>query len=477
MQQAQIDLMNLKDIYRWRNSPADWFREVLGFNTIWKKQIEIAESVRDHQKTAVRSGHSVGKTAIAARIGMWYLYCFYPSVVVTTAPTWRQVERFLWGEVHKAYNGAKIPLGGELFSTELRLDKKGKEWYMFGVSTDDPDKFVGEHELYILFIVDEAPGVPAEIFEAMEGSLGSPYAKVLLIGNPTDSSGFFGRVFFDPSEATDWNHIHINCWDSPNVIAGKNIIPQLCSYDWPAKMKKKWGENDNRYRVRVLGEFPIEAKNVLVSYANTQYALQNRLPQSEYLSEPAILAVDVARFGDDQTILLRRQGGYVRILHKVAENTVPEVIGQVLRILKADPIIKQVNVDVIGIGGGVVDGLEEEQNHGSPETRKLLQRVSIVAVNGAYSAPNDIDFDNLRAELAWRVKQAFEDRVLDIVDEDIALQANSIKYSYTKKGRYLIESKDSYKKRFKKSPDEFDALMLSYADISEDEKKPGLWIW
>ena len=167
----------------------------------------------------------------------------------------------------------------------------------------------------------------------------------------------------------------------------------------------------------------------------------------------------------------------MRILHKIAENTIPEITGQIIRILKADPMIKQVNVDVIGVGGGVIDELEELQNHGSSENKKLLEGISIVAVNGAYKATNDIDFENLRAELAWRAKNAFENKELDIVDEDIGLQGNSLKYSYTKKGRYLIESKESYKRRFKKSPDEFDALMISYAEINENEMKPGLWIW
>ena len=476
---AQTDsgLLNLQDIFRWRRDPKAWFEEVLGFTTYWKKQIEVAEAVRDHQKVAVRSGHDVGKTAIASRIGLWYLYNFYPSVVITTAPTWRQVERQMWKEVHKAFNAAKIPLGGDLFSTELRLDRKGKDWYMIGFSTDDPDKFQGEHELYILFIIDEAPGVDDSIFEALEGSLGSPYSKVLMIGNPTNPNSYFGRVFLNPSESVDWYHMHISCWESPNVVAGKNIIPQLCAFDWPEKMRKKWGEEDNRYRVRVLGEFPKEAKNVLVSYFDTQYALDNRLESKDYSSFPKVLAVDVARFGDDQTILLKRQGGYARIVKKISENTIPEITGGIMSVLKSEPSINRIVVDAVGVGGGVVDELEENKNSGSDDLRRLLSNVQIVAVNGAYKATNDIDFENLRAELAWRVRTAFQDKELDIVDEDICLQANSITYSYTKKGKYLIESKDSYKRRFNRSPDELDALMLSYAELEETERKPGLWIW
>jgi phage terminase large subunit len=128
----------------WERSKADpvwWVKEFLGV-TLWQKQCDIAESVRDNKRTSVRSCHGAGKTFDAAMLVLWFLLCHPGARVITTAPTFRQVEKVLWQEIRKAHKAAKIPLGGDMTLTQFKIDDG---WFAFGFSTDDPDSMQGQH--------------------------------------------------------------------------------------------------------------------------------------------------------------------------------------------------------------------------------------------------------------------------------------------------------------------------------------------
>src|SRR5205807_8143935 len=112
--------------------------------------------VRDHKRTAVRSAHGVGKTAIAARVVLWFLAAHPYSKVVTTAPTWHQVREQLWREIHVAHGRAAGFFDGELNDTRLEL---APDWFAIGLSTDRPERFAGHHAAELLLVVDEASGV------------------------------------------------------------------------------------------------------------------------------------------------------------------------------------------------------------------------------------------------------------------------------------------------------------------------------
>lgn len=171
-----------------KKDPVGWVQEVLGA-VPWSKQREILESIRDHPKTAVRSCHGVGKSFTAGQVILAFLFNFPRSIVLSTAPTWRQVEKLVWKEVRASYRRSKVPLGGHLLPKSPAIQIVQDEWYAIGLSTNDPDRFQGFHEKYILVVVDEAAGVPEDIFEAIEGVLTSEHARLLLLGNPTSLSG------------------------------------------------------------------------------------------------------------------------------------------------------------------------------------------------------------------------------------------------------------------------------------------------
>jgi hypothetical protein len=216
----------------------------------------VLNAVRDHRRVAVRACHGVGKTKVAAWVAIWFLYCHRNSKVITTAPTWHQVENLLWREIHAAHATSRIPLGGKVLQTQIEL---GKQWFALGLSTDKPERFQGFHAENILLIVDEASGVDQRIFEAAEGFLTSPGAKLLLIGNPTQLSGEFYNAFRSPL----YHKIHISAFDSPNLKAGKIVRPYLVTPEWVEEKRIKWGEDSPMWYSRVLGEFPEQGDDTL----------------------------------------------------------------------------------------------------------------------------------------------------------------------------------------------------------------------
>ena len=144
---------------------------------LWLKQQEILRSVDTHRKTAVKACHASGKTFVAAIAVLWWLITRPNGIVVTTAPTWLQVERVLWGELHSAILRAayKFPRPS---ATKLDL---GPNRYAIGISTNETVRLQGFHG-DVLIIIDEAPGVSPEIYEAIEGILAGGDCRILAIG-------------------------------------------------------------------------------------------------------------------------------------------------------------------------------------------------------------------------------------------------------------------------------------------------------
>ena len=180
-------------------NPVGWARDILGIH-LWSRQRDIVESVRDHRRTAVRSGHGVGKTLTAAAVVLWFLDTHLESRVITTATKWSQVEMLLWHELGQLHARAKKRIEAQeraIFrvdplKTQLQLPD-GR--YAIGLSSkpENSESFAGHHAPNILVVYDEASGVHRKIYEVGEGYMTTDGAKSLLIGNPTRTSG----VFFD----------------------------------------------------------------------------------------------------------------------------------------------------------------------------------------------------------------------------------------------------------------------------------------
>lgn len=450
-----------------RNEP-EWFvSRVLGAD-LWHKQAEVLKCVRDHPRTAVRSCHGAGKSFVAAHAILWFLYSFAPSIVLSTAPTWRQVEKLVWKEVRAAFRRARVPLGGCLLPRRPELQIIQDEWYAAGLSTNEPERFQGFHEENILVVVDEAAGVPEEIFEAVEGVLTSEHARLLLLGNPTS----IGGTFYDAFRTPGWATVAISAFDTPNFtafgiteddiregtweakIAGALPNPKLITPAWAADKYRSWGPSSPAYQARVLGRFPEQAEDALIPLSWIESAMERWEDAPE--GEPVEIGVDVARYGEDKTVIAVRRGSKVMPLRVYAKESTMETVGRVIAECRA-VTPSRIKVDVIGIGAGVVDRLAE-------------QRYPVVGVNVGESALDPERFANLRSELWWNLRERLDpnpkanpDPAALPPDDELLADLSGVKYRITSRGQIEVEQKEDMKKRLGRSPDRADAVVLAFA--------------
>ena len=256
----KIEVSEVKAQFKKKLQSPEYFTGKILNKKLWPVQAEILNSVRDNPRTAVRSCHGIGKTFTAAMCILWFLYTHPKAIVLSTAPTWRQVEKLIWKEIRSAYRQSAIPLGGNLLPKTPELHLIHDEWYAAGLSTNEPDRFQGFHEEHILVVVDEAAGVNLEIFEAIEGILTSSGARLLLIGNPTS----IGTPFYDAFTKPGYKTFHVSAYDTPNFtdagITPEDIAndtwqdkakeipyPQLITPQWVSDRFKSWGETSAPY--------------------------------------------------------------------------------------------------------------------------------------------------------------------------------------------------------------------------------------
>jgi hypothetical protein len=425
-----------KLLIKYQHDPVAWVVDVLGANP-WDKQMEILESVAKNKRTSVRSCHGAGKTKTAAWAVLWYLHTMPKSVVITTAPTWTQVENQLWREIRSEHAKAKIPLGSKVLRTKMEIDAN---WYAIGLSTDKPGRFQGYHAEDILVVVDEASDVPEEIFQAVEGFMTSKGAKMLLIGNPNHISGEFYRSHHAP----EYNKIHISCYDTPNFQGRGNIRPYLVTPEWVEEKRAQWGEESPLFQIKCLGEFPTTAIDCVLPIAWLRSAREATRVEFE---GKKVIAVDVARFGDDRTVAYVMEGTDI-IEELILTNKDTMYVAGAVHILarKHNPLT--IAVDVIGVGAGVADRLREMGNN-------------VLDINSAARASDSTMYQNLRAEMWWEARKLFQEKevYLSWPDEELLQELSCVQYAF-KNGKVQIEGKEDVKRRLGKSPDKADAYIM-----------------
>lgn len=432
----------------YRTDPQAWAADKLGIH-LWSKQREIAASVANHRRTAVRSCHGAGKSFTAGTLSAWWIDTHPPgeAIVVSTAPTYKQVHAVLWEEIRAAHRKGRLP------GTVLQTDewKIGDVLVGLGRKPADHDQhgFQGIHRRYVLAILDEACGIPDPLWTAVEAITTNADCRILAIGNPDDPATEFGKVC---TAGSGYNVIGISSFDTPN-LSGEPVPdqmrPLLPDPGWVEDARRRWGEDSPVYKAKVLGEFPEISQDTLIPQRHIVEAQIRELPLS---AEPE-LGVDVARYGTDRTVITVAQGGHVRIVESRGKQSTVETTGRVIERFRSTRA-KKIRVDGVGVGGGVVDQLAEQ---GYP----------VLDMQAGAGSSDPAIYKNARAEWYWGLRQIFEQGAIDIDpdDDDLAAQLGGLRYSYTSRGQIVIESKDDLRKRGQPSPDRADAVMLAMARV------------
>lgn len=420
-----------------KEDPVLFCQKILGIEP-WAKQREILYSVRDNPNTICVSCNAGGKSFISAAVVLWFLFAHKDSMVLTSAPTWRQVTSVLWAEISKMYANAKYPLGGELITGKLEI---GPKWYALGLPSSEEVRFQGYHAEHILIVFDEAAGIDPHIYTAAQGNLTSQNSRMLLIGNPTSPTG----MFYEYSKNPNWHRINISAFDSP-AIEEPDKFPFLVNRKWITERAAEWGTSSPMYISRVLGEFPVESEETLIPLSWLQAAVkryETRAGKDLLISDHVYLGCDVARYGSDKSVCATYQPNKILPLKKLQGKdtvAVQRMVNQ--EALAAGNKLVQITVDDTGVGGGVTDNLRH-------------QMMPVIGVNFNQKAQNRRFFRNARCEIMWNVREVF--KAGDIAcppDDELLNQLASIKYTMDQKTNFIeIESKEEMKERGLKSPD------------------------
>ena len=464
----------------------------LGFD-VFPQQLQTQEAVLNNQKVAIRGCHSSGKTFFMAGVAVWWVLRNNPALVLTTAPTFEQVTKIMWGEINKL-----VPMVQEKLGLKLKLPDKS-QWQLepkrqvLGRSTNRAVQLQGYHSENMLLIIDEAPGLEEDLWGAIDGITASGRTRIVMLGNPTISSG----MFYEASNFRQgWKTVAFNALrDNPNVLTlplgewrEKDIPPGLGDEElgrlatlvqmedddpeldadvthhmtnrrWIRDRWMDWGRRgDPQWYSRVLGEFPPENADSLISRGHLDEA--RREPEMEIEEAEGIeWGVDVAGSGQNDTVVAARSGddmlGIWAFPHKDARRAVLQLL---LPYLNQTSVVR---IDMAGMGEYFVNWIAEEiAKSGLP--------VEVLGVNVGRSSSdqNKVNY-LLRMELSWNLKTRFErGRIRGVTDEKLRRELLSLVWSVNDRGVREMESKRKMKERGVPSPDRADALTLAYADLT-----------
>lgn len=430
-------------------------------------QISILNKIRDGLaidkaiQEAVASGHGIGKSALVAWIILWAVSTFEDTKGVVTANTETQLKTKTWAELAKWHRLCINKHWFEMTATALYSKDPAHEktWRidMIAWSERNTEAFAGLHNQgkRILIIMDEASAIPDIIFEVSEGALTDEHTQIIwcAFGNPTRNTGRFRECFGRFKHR--WDHSQI---DSRTVsLTNKEQIAQ-----WVAD----YGEDSDFVRVRVRGVFPRAGSMQFIS-SDIADAAANRECKAESF-DPLVIGVDVARFGDDQSIIQFRRGRDAKTiqpikLRGVDTMTLAAKVAECYRTYKPHAVF----VDGTGVGGGVVDRLRQlnipviEVQFGAAPDRSLPGQD-----NDAYA--------NKRAEMWGNLRTWLKGGSIPN-DPELIADLTGVEYGFVlRDGRdaIILEKKSDMKKRGLASPDCADALALTFAyAVSVDAKR------
>jgi hypothetical protein len=418
----------------------------------WSIQARIAESVRDNPQTAVPSCFGSGKDWIAARPVCWWVST--GGIAITTADTYRQVRDILWRELRKAHIRGGLP--GHIPQVESRWEVPETGAFAIGLKPDDynPEGFQGIHGAKVLVVIDEANGVGADLWEATKGLVVNEQSRILAIGNPHEPMG----PFFEACRSKTWHVIHISVFDTPNFThepVPEKAQAELVSPFWLEQRREEGLEGTPWWQAKVLGQFPDTASNAIIPLSWVEAArVRPHLPDAREWA-----GLDVARFGDDDTVLLTGSGNGPEEVEVVHGQDTMATAGMGVRYLNTRR--GTLGVDVIGVGGGVVDRIKEQRPPGQ-----------LLPVNVGERPDHDDDLlSNLRAQLWWDVRRALDPaspdeplsfaRLPDTIYHRLRAELTAPTYRMSSSGKVIVESKEELKARGLPSPDLADAFCLA----------------
>jgi phage terminase large subunit len=448
----------------------------------WHRQRDASRLVTRYHTTILPWGNSLGKSWWLARVVLWWLCTRPGSLVITTAPTYQQLDSVLWKNIRQAHGWSKIPLGGDLRRKPLALDF-GDGWQAIGINTSKVERLSGQHNPDLLFVGDEASGLHPEVFEAADSLVP---AKVILIGNPIRAEGRF-RELYDLSLAQDRDpsipdhertaSLRVASTESPDIDLDRSARG-LAAGSWLRRMYRQYGQNSLWVKTHIRAEFPDASTEGVFPARWLDRA--SSTPRPAATRSEACMAIDLGEGkARDKTVFVVRD--HWGVLDVVASNTLDLAAAALTAAaLMHKWVIPQTRIsyDKLGVG-------QDFERH--------LARHGITNAIGYHgSGSGGKDFYNLRSKAAWTLRQRLDpDRMIEgeprrhsmtgqVIGPGVMapqepfsippfagwemLRKELLAYKYELLGRKIkLETKDDLCDRLGHSPDYADALIQSMA--------------
>lgn len=435
---------------------------VKGKHYTWQQELildAVEKAMRNEapRRISVRSGHGIGKTTTFAWLILWFLFCFKESQIPCTAPTSEQMNDALWKEIAKWLARMPNPVKSkfEITNTHIRITESPATWFARAKTArkENPEALAGIHGDYVMLVIDEASGVPEEIFNTAEGALTEPNILVIMISNPTRTQGYFYDSHHKDSK--NWQTLHFSSLDSP-----------LVDYQYVNRIIAKHGEDSDEYRIRVLGEFPrldsLDSKGyiALLEESDLKYT-----SNAEFIGE-RVMGIDPSGEGDDLTVWVVRDNFKAKIVAQEQISNEKSIAEKTLTLMDAYNVKPQnVFIDNFGVGANV-----------AKELALSGRRLNVNALNVGEKSDEEF-YINKRAEAFDRLRKWLRQGGM-LVNHSGWSELLSIRFRRELSGKMKIMSKKDMRNEGIKSPNVADALMLTfvvtptiYKNVFEPKKK------
>lgn len=407
--------------------------------------VEKALAGKAPPRISARSGHGIGKSSFMAWLILWYLFSFYQAQVPCTAPTGEQMYDVLWKEISKWHQlmPEDIKKLFEVTANHVRIKESPETWFARARTArkENPEALAGMHGEHVMFIVDEASGIPEAIFTTAEGALTGPNVLVIMCSNPTRLVGYFHDSHH--SDKKDWQCFHFNSEESP-LVTDKYV----------KRMEQKYGKDSDEYAIRVLGNFP-QADSV-DDKGYVPLILEDDLREvgNTGFTGGVKMGIDPAGEGSNKTVWVIRDNFKAKV---VATEDVSNPVSIAAKTLVLADMFKvkqhDIYVDAFGVGADTV-----------AELIKARCYVNSVQVGHTPKLESDAElYLNNRAMCYWHLKNWLRQGG-DLVYNKGWKELLFMRYTRQMRGKIQMMSKHLMKKEGYDSPDHADALSLTFLD-------------
>jgi hypothetical protein len=438
---AELQAIHDNNLLLYKNNILAFIR-MMGAEPTLQQILFIQDAIASRKsRTAVKSCTSSGKTACLAWLILWAIAVEDDVRILATAPTYPLLNRVLRTEVQKWFLRMPEIMQDIYVMTNEAVKRKGNLTHRCDFATanaDNEQALAGGHSSNYWVIVDEGSAVADDVYEVLLGTLSyGSGGRLLITSNPTRSSGFYYDLFIENNPF--WKLHTFTAFDSPHV-----------TQEYIDEMATTYGEDHDFYRVRILGEFPKASSTQYITTAEVKAAKENQLMLAGYHHYPKVAGVDVARFGDDDTVFVTRQGPKLLDITRFKGLNTMEVAGHMLEYYQQWQHAS-VFVDGVGLGAGVVD-------------RGRDLGVPVVDVLVSNKSSNPAKYVNMKSQL-WGSMKDWLNNGADIPnDQDLSKQLIAMEYGYNQKLQIQLMGKKEIKKRHGFSPDIPDSIALTFAE-------------